>query len=260
MQVAENEDSTKKPDWAKLVNVPKITIERAELAAALAKAQAEIDAAPKTESNPFFKSSYADLATVRAAIREPFGKHGLSVVQIPHTSDGAVHVTTILLHSSGQFIEGTLTLRPTKNDPQGIGSAITYGRRYSLMAFAGVAPDDDDGNAASGHTEEKSKQKRTDSKPSVPRDHWNDLLYQLKKTGVPFDEKGEIEDKKLASAVVYYCTNKKTTLDKAYHNPELCKEAVDKVADGNREFPANGDNSLLSQVKEKLAEKATAST
>jgi hypothetical protein len=256
MEIADNKDGDKKPDWRTLLNLPKITLERAELAAALSLAQAEIDAARKTESNPFFKSSYADLATVRAAIREAFGKYGLSVVQIPHTSNGEVLVTTILLHKSGQFIEGTLALKPVKGDPQGVGSAITYARRYALMAFSGVAPDDDDGNAASGHTE---KPKRTETKPAAERNHWNDLMYQLKKAGVPFTEAGDLEERKLGSAVVYYCTNKKLTLDKCYKNDELTKEAVEAVASGNREFPADADNSLLSQVKEKLAEKAAVS-
>jgi hypothetical protein len=246
----------KKPDWNALVGKPKITEERAELAAALSKAQAEIDAAPKTESNPFFKSSYADLATVRAVIREAFGKHGLSVVQIPHTSDGAVSVTTLLMHASGQFIEGTLTLRPTKNDPQGIGSAITYARRYALMAFAGVAPDDDDGNAASGKeappkNEHKPATQRSEVKEPAARHHWTDLCGELAKAGVSVDQ-----DKKMANAVLWYVSNRTISLDKAFHDPIACQEAIARVADGNREFPADRDNSLLSQVKEKLAEKA----
>lgn len=253
MEIADKDP--KKPDWNALHGKPKITEDRSELAAALSKAQAEIDAAPKTESNPFFKSSYADLATVRAAIREAFGKHGLSVVQIPHTSDGAVSVTTLLMHASGQFIEGTLTLRPTKNDPQGIGSAITYARRYALMAFAGVAPDDDDGNAASGKEAPPKKEhkpaQRSEVKESAERHHWSDLCSELTKAGVSVDQ-----DKKMANAVLWYVSNKTITLDKAFHDPIACKEAVARVADGNREFPASGDNSLLSQVKEKLAEKS----
>jgi hypothetical protein len=255
----------KKGDWRTLVSQPKITEERKELATALSKAQAEIDAAPKSEANPFFKSSYADLATVRSAIREAFGKHGLSVVQIPHTGDGTVSVTTILMHASGQFIEGTLTLRPTKNDPQGVGSAITYARRYSLMAFAGVAPDDDDGNAASGHTEPPKKEhkpaQRSETKPA-PRDniHWPNLMTQLGKAGIGLDDNFQIvpDDKPLARELVYYCTGETITLEAAYKDPRKCEEAVRKVADGNREFPASGDNSLLSQAKEKLAEKASA--
>lgn len=257
----------KKGDWRSLINQPKITEERAELAAALSKAQAEIDAAPKSESNPFFKSSYADLATVRSAIREAFGKHGLSVVQIPHTGEGTVSVTTILMHASGQFIEGTLTLRPTKNDPQGVGSAITYARRYSLMAFAGVAPDDDDGNAASGHTEKPKKEhrpaQRSEVRPPV-RDnmHWPNLMTQLGKAGIGLDDNFQIipDQKPLAREMVHYCTAEKITLESAFKSQAACEEAVRKVADGNREFPANADNSLLSQVKEKLAEKTAAAT
>lgn len=262
-------NKAKIPEWIKILDQPKITSECSELATALAKAQAEIDAAPKSESNPFFKSTYADLAAVRAVIREPFGKHGLSVVQIPQTTDGYVHVTTVLFHSSGQCIHGTLTLKPTKNDPQGIGSAITYARRYALMAFAGVAPDDDDGNDASA----KRQVDRTDHKPVTPPQtqrsevrppreniHWQNLVMQLQKTGVSLDDKYHIipEDKPLAREIVHYCTNEKVTLETAYKDPERCLEAVTKVADGNREFPPGTDNSLLSQVKEKLAEKVSA--
>lgn len=120
-----------------------------EIAAALVKAQAQIEAVKKDSANPFFKSKYADLASVRDAIREPFAANGLCVVQEPSTEDGRVCITTTLLHSSGQYIRSSLRLTPVKQDPQAIGSAITYGRRYALQAVAGVAPEDDDGNAAS---------------------------------------------------------------------------------------------------------------
>jgi hypothetical protein len=121
-----------------------------ELAAALAKAQQEIKGAMKDSVNPFFKSKYADLESVWDACREPLTKNGLSVVQIPIGGKEGVSVQTILLHSSGQWIAGELLLNPTKTDPQAIGLAISYGRRYSLAAFAGVYQTDDDGNAASG--------------------------------------------------------------------------------------------------------------
>ena len=127
-----------------------------ELAAALAKAQGEMRGAVKDSANPFFKSRYADLASVWDACRVPLTKNGLSVVQT-NVGDGAemVAVETILLHSSGQWISSFLSVKPVKNDPQGIGSCITYLRRYSLAAMVGIAPEDDDGNAASGHHEER---------------------------------------------------------------------------------------------------------
>jgi hypothetical protein len=122
-----------------------------ELAAALAKAQAAIKGATKDSDNPFFKSKYADLASVREACNGPLTANGLSVVQTPSTTpDGEVSVTTLLLHTSGQWIADTLTLSPKDDGPQAMGSAITYARRYALAAFTGVAPEDDDAEAAEG--------------------------------------------------------------------------------------------------------------
>ena len=119
-----------------------------ELAAALAHAQGEMENAVRDSSNPFFKSKYADLASVREACRVPFAKHGLSVVQSPSSDGSCVSVETLLLHVSGQWIRGTASARAKDDQPQSIGSAITYLRRYALQSFAGVAPEDDDGEAA----------------------------------------------------------------------------------------------------------------
>lgn len=121
-----------------------------ELAKALAKAQAEIANAHKDKKNPFFKSTYADLASVWDAIRAPMTKNGLSIVQTPIDGlNGPVGLTTILMHESGQYIESTFYMKPVKDDPQGRGSCITYMRRYALQAIMGVCPADDDGNGAS---------------------------------------------------------------------------------------------------------------
>lgn len=123
-----------------------------ELAGALAKAQGEIENASKSSKNPHFKSSYADLAEVLNTVRPVFSQHGLSVSQLPSYQDGFVHVETILMHSSGQWISGSVSapVIGTQN-AQGIGSAITYCRRYSLAAIAGIAQEDDDANSAAGH-------------------------------------------------------------------------------------------------------------
>jgi hypothetical protein len=121
-----------------------------ELATALCKAQNEMGGAVKDAKNPFFKSSYADLTSVIKAIKEPFNKNGLSYVQLPTTSDGGkgIGVKTILMHTSGQFIESEFYLPITKADPQAGGSAITYARRYALQAMAGIPTADDDAEAA----------------------------------------------------------------------------------------------------------------
>ncbi len=121
----------------------------AKLAAALAKAQGDIVGATKDRENPHFKSGYASLASTWEACREPLSKNELAVLQ-PVAVDGVkVKITTLLVHSSGEWIEETLVMVAALNTPQGIGSAITYGRRYGLGAMVGVAPEDDDGNEAS---------------------------------------------------------------------------------------------------------------
>jgi len=120
-----------------------------EIAAAMAKAQMYIQNAHKDTKNPFFKSTYADLASVWDACRLPLSENGIAVFQMPTTTaEGAVAVTTRLAHSSGQWIEETMACRPAKGDAQAMGSVVTYLRRYMLAAAAGVAPADDDGNAA----------------------------------------------------------------------------------------------------------------
>jgi len=121
------------------------------LAGALAKAQAEIQGAVKDATNPHFRSRYADLSSVWDAIRAPLTKHGLSIVQAPTVNDaGSVLLKTTLMHSSGEWIASLYPINPIKADPQGYGSALTYARRYCLASIAGVAPEDDDGEAASG--------------------------------------------------------------------------------------------------------------
>lgn len=120
-----------------------------ELATALAKAQAIMAGATKDKTNPAFRSKYADLASVWDACRDALTKHGLSIVQMTRPSEAQeVVVITRLMHSSGEWIESELALPVTKNDAQGFGSALTYSRRYALAAMVGVAPEDDDGQAA----------------------------------------------------------------------------------------------------------------
>ena len=120
-----------------------------ELAKALSVAQSEIMAASKDRANPFFNSTYATLASVWEACRGPLTKNGLSVVQLPVNNGAQVGVVTTLLHSSGQWMRSALFATPDKQTPQALGSCLTYVRRYSLSAVAGVAPEDDDGNEAS---------------------------------------------------------------------------------------------------------------
>ncbi len=115
-----------------------------ELATALAKAQQEIKPALKDAANPFFKSKYADLHSTWDACKDALNKNGLSVVQ---TMEDQFLITT-LLHTSGQWIEGACPLINTKGDMQGLGSAVSYARRYSIAAICGVVSEDDDAQTA----------------------------------------------------------------------------------------------------------------
>lgn len=130
-----------------------------ELSAALAKAQGQIEGAKKSSSNPFFKSKYADLAECWNTCREALTANEISVIQMPEeiNENGRLNITTMLAHSSGQYISSTLTMTVTKLDPQAIGSAITYGRRYALAAMVGLAQEDDDGEKAMARQEKKDK-------------------------------------------------------------------------------------------------------
>ena len=126
-----------------------------KLAEALSKAQGTMKNAIKDSDNPFFKSKYADLASVADACRAELAANGLAVSQLPEMREGKLVLTYVLMHSSGEWLSGELEMNPVKQDPQGIGSAITYARRYTLAGIAGIATEDDDGNAASGNKVER---------------------------------------------------------------------------------------------------------
>lgn len=128
-----------------------------ELAGALAKCQGEILPALKDSKNPFFKSKYADLNSVWSVCREPLSKNGLAVIQTIDKEDGALILITTLAHSSGQWIRSKTPIPLLKNDPQALGSSLTYMRRYSLSAIVGISTDeDDDGEKAMNRTAKKS--------------------------------------------------------------------------------------------------------
>ena len=130
------------------------TISRSEqidaLAAALAQAQSVMGGAVKDSANPFFKSRYADLSSVVDACRGPLTANGIAVIQSPSAEGPRVSVETLLVHASGQWVSGTVTTTAKDDSPQSIGSAITYLRRYGLQSFVGIAPVDDDAEAAQG--------------------------------------------------------------------------------------------------------------
>ena len=145
--------------------------ERAPFAKAFIAAQQATDAVKKAASNPAFRSKYADLSEVVEATVPALNANGIGVIQSPGYDGELVSITTVLIHESGASVTGVLKLRPTKADPQGVGSAITYGRRYSLLAMTGAAPEDDDGNAASQKPTSEPKMPSVSVQPEGP-DWW----------------------------------------------------------------------------------------
>ena len=119
------------------------------IATAFVKAQKEFGALLKDSNNPFFKSKYADLHSCVSTVLTALNNNGIGLIQTCHESDVGVIVETMFIHESGETINcGKLQVPAIKQDPQQYGSALTYARRYSLMAACGIAPEDDDGNAA----------------------------------------------------------------------------------------------------------------
>ena len=120
------------------------------IAAALVRAQRGFAPALKTSTNPHFRSKYVDLAGCIEAVVDALNAAGIALIQRTSEDSTGVTVETVFVHESGEMLEcGKLHVPASKQDPQGYGSALTYARRYSLMAAAGIAPEDDDGNAAS---------------------------------------------------------------------------------------------------------------
>ena len=118
-----------------------------KIAIAICKAQAQMGAAIKGAENPFFKSSYASLESVIEVVKPAFTANDLSYLQFPISTDTSAGVTTRIMHSSGEWLESSFLI-PCKPDAHGMGSAITYSRRYCLMSVAGIPTADDDGNSS----------------------------------------------------------------------------------------------------------------
>lgn len=164
--------------------------ERAPLAKALVAAQKATESIKKAATNPAFKSKYADLAHVVEGVVPALNAAGVMVLQCPGYDGEFVSITTTFLHESGSSVTSALNMRPSKSDPQGIGSAITYARRYALLAMAGGAPEDDDGNAASGPSREpRPEAKRTEPAPPTLSDRADRLEATLRAVGSAADLK-----------------------------------------------------------------------
>lgn len=162
---------------------------------ALNKAQGIMQPAKKTQINPFFKSRYAGLEDVIKAVNEAFTPCGLSFTQSTLPGEnGAILIVTTIFHTSGEWVRGYLPIKPTKQDPQALGSAITYGKRYGLQALSGQPSEDDDGNTASAKDPENPEKKKTDN---------------LRATLIGMMNEKELVDNEKRQLIKFYCVSKK---------------------------------------------------
>ena len=141
-----------------------------KIASALAKAQALFQPAAKNKTNPHLKSKYADLVSVTEAVKKPLADNGLSYVQLMESDRAEITCVTTLMHGSGQWIAGRLTLHGKDTSPQAMGSAITYARRYGLSAMLGIVTDEeDDGEAAQAKPDKAKDPKYPNISVSEPK-------------------------------------------------------------------------------------------
>lgn len=143
-----------------------------ELMAALAKAQGQMQGAVKDSSNPHFKSRYADLASVWAACREPLASNGLAIVQTVSNDENSQYLTTLLGHSSGQWMKSIIKLPVQKAGAQELGSCLSYCRRYGLASMVGVYQDDDDGERSERRPEPKKEYAKISETQCAQLDAW----------------------------------------------------------------------------------------
>jgi hypothetical protein len=157
------------------------------LTTAMVAAQREMTNAFKDGKNPHFKSEYATLASVLGAVRDPLLRHGIALSQHPTTDGAVVSVRTLLMHTSGGWLSSACSATAKSSDPQSVGSAISYLRRYALAAFVGIAQEDDDGQAAS-----RPRQQEPVREPEAPAEMATtdqvDLLCRLIKSSAFTDD------------------------------------------------------------------------
>lgn len=139
------------------------SMSKSNIAKAFVAAQRGFAPALKTSTNPHFKSKYADLAACVEAVIDSLNANGIALVQHTHECEGGVTIETVFLHESGESMSGGKLFVPaSKHDAQGYGSALTYARRYSIQAACGIAPEDDDGNAATKSAPQRQPRARFD--------------------------------------------------------------------------------------------------
>ena len=152
----------------------------AAISQAIAKAQHDVENASKNAKNPHFKSKYADLAELLNTVRPVFSIHGLAIVQMPSFDGCIASVETMISHSSGEWISSICSAPVSKQDAQGVGSAITYLRRYSLAAMCGIAQEDDDANSSVGHAPQPQTQAKPQAKPEISSERLAKAIEAIK--------------------------------------------------------------------------------
>ena len=220
--------------------------------AALAAAQAEMSKALKDSSNPAFKSKYADLASVMDACMPALGKHGIAVFQPTFDDETGRYVKTVFAHVSGEMIECRVPLIVNKNDMQGYGSAVTYARRYGLMGMAGIAPEDDDGNAAAKSPPPKAPHVSTEAL----RDAWADSVLD----GLPGDASPRMKAEAFSLAIIIdFAVKTLPTLEGRWNrhakiinslkdrHPDLFDQVVDAYEMRKNEITDNSAQGLAAQ-------------
>ena len=247
----------------------------AKLAEALSKAQKVFKPAIKNADNPFFKSKYAPLENIWESCREGLSANGLAVIQGTGIDEqsGFLYLETLLAHTSGEWISSICPIRPVKDDPQGIGSAVTYARRYGLSAMVGVVTqgEDDDANAASGHDEIKPKPETPKVEKPLPqtgasatsvdkpekvaemdRKGWERLLYGTAILNGMVDGKDDKDRPKVDFKALGHWL-KETAGMKTGYVRDLSVDEIKLALDKMREMYAEG-------IKAKIDEQETAGT
>lgn len=200
--------------------------EHKSIAAALAAAQGEMGKALKESNNPHFRSKYADLGNVMDACMPALSKNGIALIQPTGEDETGRYVETVLLHTSGESLRCRVPLIVQKNDMQGYGSAVTYARRYGLMAMAGIAPEDDDGNAAA----KSPPTPRQQSKPAP--DHSQAIAYLQEADALPdlAERWGKLsKDVQRIPAVISAKDARKAELQPQEPKPNLAEELQDEI-------------------------------
>ena len=190
-----------------------------ELASALSKAQGQLEGAKKDKANPFFRSVYADLSSVWDACRQALSSNGLSIIQSPEEAESGIAIETMMVHSSGQWVKSRYTMPVSKMDAQAVGSAITYARRYALASIVGIAPEDDDGNAAAS------------SKPTVAQKSASLPLYDDKKLreNIPAWQAAIISKKATKDSIINMISTKHTLTEEQKETIRTLGESLENA-------------------------------